>query len=84
MNEEESYLIVENPNPMLVEFYGGDTCKPIVTVKPDGTVVIHEYGDDKEAAKIFWGSLEFYGKGLLQRISELEAENEKLKKQLKI
>jgi len=48
--------------------------KLLVSIKYDGTVVIHELGAEKEAAKIFYEALEINGKSLVARIAALEAE----------
>jgi hypothetical protein len=44
----------------------------LVTIKLDGTVVIHHAGADLEAAKAFWNAVQVEGKTLLDRIVELE------------
>ena len=49
-----------------------DDNKELVTIKPDGTVIVHEYGSEPEAAKIFWDAIQLYGKTFLQQIQELE------------
>ena len=48
--------------------------KPLVSIKYDGTVVIHELGAEKEAAKIFYEALQINGRSLVARIATLEAE----------
>ena len=47
---------------------------PFVTVKCDGTVVIHKEGGDKEAAKAFYDSLQIEGVTLHQKIEQLQRE----------
>jgi len=68
----------------LFAIYNADIDEPLVTIEMDGTVVIHEYGAEKEAAEIFWSALHFYGKDLIQQVSDLEAENKCLKNKLKM
>ena len=66
---EESHFISMDPPSHLVKFHMDGEAP--VTIKLDETVIIHEYGADKEAAKLFWCGLHVHGKNLLQRISEL-------------
>lgn len=56
----------------------GGTHEPLVTIKPDGTVVIHKEGADRDAAVGFYRCLEIEGKTLHARIAELERENRRL------
>lgn len=49
---------------------------PLVTIQSDGTVVIHRPGADRQAAELFWGAVETFGK---TRIRELEEENQRLR-----
>lgn len=50
----------------------GQDSEPVVSIMADATVVIHKEGGDKEAAKMFYETLEFEGKTLLARIQYLE------------
>lgn len=59
--------------PYLMELHNDG--EPIATIAPDGTVTIHQEGGDKEAAKIFWSSMELEGNNLHMKIAELTAEN---------
>jgi hypothetical protein len=52
----------------------GTASEPLVTVKPDGTVEIHKHGADKEAAEVFWRSLQIYGQTIIQQRDALAAE----------
>lgn len=54
-----------------VKLYGADE-RPLVTIAKDGTVTIHEEGAEKEAARVFYGALEFEGRTLYKRIEALE------------
>ena len=62
---EESYVVA----------FLGPSNKLLVSIKLDGTVVIHEAGADKEAARVFYESLQLQGQTLFQRIATLEAES---------
>lgn len=56
--------------------------KNLVSVKQTGDVIIHKLPDDKaaqEAALLFWNAVSVQGKGLLQRIAELENKLEVIK-----
>lgn len=53
--------------------------KPLITVKQDGTVVVHEYGADKEAARMFYESLHLEGTTLYQKVAEQADEIERLR-----
>ena len=64
----------------IIDISNGD--EQLVSIKPDGTVIIHKEGADKEAAKKFYESLEFEGKSLFARIEELEEENKVLKEKI--
>jgi hypothetical protein len=57
----------------LVRFLG-DSNRPLVTVGNDGTVTIHEYGAERQAAEIFWNALQVAGMSLVARIAALEDE----------
>lgn len=47
--------------------------EPIVTIKLDGTIIVHKEGAYPEIAKIFWSEIESEGKPLYKRIAELES-----------
>lgn len=55
---------------------------PLVSVKVDGTVIVHREGADKEAAKMFYDALQFEGKTLRQRIKDLETRVHDLEQEL--
>ena len=66
--------------PYLLEL--NDAGAPLVTIKPDGTVVVHREGADREAARVFYEALQMEGKTLHARIAELERENRELRSRL--
>ena len=49
---------IKIPTPEYLLRIHGDQNKPLVSIKPDGTVVIHEHGAEREAAEIFWRCVE--------------------------
>jgi len=59
-----------------------DGTEPLVTIKPNGTVVIHKEGSAPQAAKLFYEALQIEGKTLFGRIDELKKEVEQLKEGL--
>ncbi len=83
---------MELSNTLLIGPFDSETCelfrisgraaKPIVSIKADGTVVVHKLGGEKEAAEIFYRELQIRGKTLFARIAELEAEVASLKQTL--
>lgn len=79
MTDSNSNLIVPTgaaEPPFLISFTGNT--ETIACIKPDGTVVLYKEGADKEAAKLFWGSLQIEGQTLHQRISDLRQLSEGL------
>ncbi len=58
--------------PLLIS--SPETGDEIMRLCADGTVVLSKLGADKEAALLFWGSLETEGKTPYARIAELEAQ----------
>jgi hypothetical protein len=66
--------IQDNEPPMYTISIYGTGNKLLVGIKPDGTVIINEPGADKEAAKVFYESLQYHGQSLVARIAELERE----------
>lgn len=66
-------LTVKTPEPQfLLQIFSAE---PLVSIKPDGTVVIHQEGGDKEAAKKFYEALELEGRTLHDRIAKLEKQH---------
>jgi hypothetical protein len=78
MNDLDDYLPMRifTPEPEYTLRIFGFNSEPLITLKPDGTVVIHKEGADKEAAKVFYETLQIYGKSLHQEIERLRAEKE--------
>lgn len=72
-------ITIHNPS-YLLEI--SDGTEPLVTIKPDGTVVIHKEGSAPQAAKLFYEALQIEGKTLFERIKELDKEVEQLKEGL--
>ena len=62
------------PEPEYTLRIGGSGGKPLVSIKPDGTVIVHEPGADREAAKAFYEALQIRGRSLVARIAQLETE----------
>lgn len=64
----------------MVQF--SNSMEKIVTIHNDGTVEIHKEGGDKEAAKVFYESLQIEGTTLHQKIDRLTAELEEAYKRI--
>jgi hypothetical protein len=62
--KDESLIIGELPPAEYVMRIHATDARPLVTLKPDGTVIVHEPGADVEASRRFWETLEFHGKSL--------------------
>ena len=57
------------PNtPFLFNITAGNPPELLITVEPDGTVIIHKEGSAPEAARIFYKSVEIEGKTLLKHL----------------
>lgn len=70
--EKEIGFIKDMDAEYLVKIRTEKNGDPIVTIKMDGTVIIHKEGSDKEAAKIFYDSLQVEGRTLLHRIKLMD------------
>lgn len=64
-------ILTAPPVEYLMAFNASPT-REIAHIKPDGTVVLSEPGADREAARLFWDSIQFRGTTLIVRIRELE------------
>ena len=69
----KEYLAIGKVEPSCLLMIGSDA-EPIVTIASDGTVTVHKEGGDQEAARLFYESLQFEGRTLLQKIKDLEEE----------
>lgn len=56
--------------------------KELIRILPNGDIVAENLENASEAGKLFIESMRMNGKPLLERIHELETENEKLKSEL--
>ena len=54
---DPSHCVKVTPPEYLLRLHGLDN-KPLVSIKHDGTVIIHEHGTEREAAEIFWKCIE--------------------------
>jgi len=79
---ETTAMSITQPLPEYLVYIASADSKPLVTIKPDGTVVIHHPGADVEAAERFYRSLEIRGTTLFQEIERLRAENARLRRAL--
>ena len=61
---EYGSLTIESPPPEYAMRVHGEDSRPLVTLKTDGTIIVHEMGADVEAATRFWDALRFQGKTL--------------------
>jgi len=61
----ENYpLTIESPPPEYAMRVHGEDSRPLVTLKTDGTIIVHEMGADVEAATRFWDAIRFEGRTL--------------------
>ncbi len=71
---------MENPPLMVLVIKSPEgEDKPLVTIRANGTVQIHEPGSEPVAAKIFYGALQIEGQTLYGKIKDLELLNANLR-----
>ncbi len=79
---DQTFKFVQSPPESIL--YLQNNNEPILEISHDGTVTVHKYGAEKEAACLFYEFLQFEGQTLYQKIEALEEEIKILKKEKKI
>lgn len=69
-HDQSDLLILHHAPSYLLEIHND---KPIATIGHDGTVTIHQKGADKEAAELFWASMQIKGQTLFSQIADLQS-----------
>lgn len=75
----ESSLTITAPVPQYILAISDMNNEKLVEIKPDGTVIVVREGADKEAARVFYESLQIQGQTLFQQLAERDQEIERLK-----